>query len=285
MTILDLINSKDRDEVVDAALQDKHDALKRKGELASDIEKLRSQVAGKRRERAAAEYSGADWQSVDEQIVSLQADIEVKEGAIELANEKVRDADRRLHLAAHRGWLKTARKLGNQRVKAAQQLSDAIALYLKARVKILEVGAAIASSWPLPGQAPNEAVISIADLDRMIGIEILRVEGLHPLSRRPPGATNSPYIELSDLVPLADQLEQANSLVVRLIEQGPTAPVAALPEVPPEVSVIEAMPDPDGLDLPAQQTVSIAEAQALMSKHSEITIDNRKNMGGPNEPA
>lgn len=267
----------DRDAVVEAALSDRHAAEKRRSELLSDIEKLRSQVAGKRRERAELEFSGGNWATLDEEIVSFEGDVEVKSAAVTFAEGRIKDADHRLWVAAHKDYLKVANKLANKRSKYASLATEALEVYIKARSKLIEANELMLTSWPIAGEPPAGSVASLNTLDDLLARELLRLQGGNSLHRFAPGTLANPFLSLSDLVPLTDEIEQANRCYVAAIEAGPDAPAPmAAPETPaPDMP----QPDPDGLDEPQGRTMSVSDAAALMATlnpPTTIEIDNRK---------
>ncbi len=275
-----LQRTPEQDAETDAALADNRKASSRKAELEKDAERLHLQMEKRRKELAEASFEGneAAIETAQRHLEVLKNKLSANQAAVAVAEERIQDAARRLHLANVAGWLRTARKLTNKRLKYATEATEALATYIRARRKMLESTEQIFSSYPLPGSPPQAAIFSPGDIDRLLEREILRLDGINPLSDVPrcPGASNNPYLALSDLVPLATEIERANEYLISTIENGgpsaPPAPIPPLPDAP--------VPDADDDLLGGGATLTETQIMAMMPKHEAVTIDNRANKGG-----
>jgi hypothetical protein len=277
MSILSALQrTPEQDAETDAALADNRKAAARKVELEKDAERLHLQMEKRRKELAEASFEGneAASETAQRHLEVLKNKISANQAAIAVAEERIASAIRRLHLANVAGWLRTARKLTNKRLKYATEASEGLAVYIRSRRKLMEATQQVFASYPLPGSPPQAAIFSPGDIDRLLEKEILRLDGINPLSDVPrcPGASNNPYLALSDLVPLATEIERGNQYLIKTIEDGgPNAPPAPIPALP-DASV----PDADDDLLGGGATLTEAQIMAMMPKHEAVTIDNRK---------
>jgi hypothetical protein len=278
MSILSALQrTPEQDAESDRALADNRKAAARKVELEKENERLHLQVGKERRKLAEAEYAGdaAAAETAQQHIAVLENKLSANEAAQHVADEHIADAAKRLHIANVQGWLRTARRLTNKRSKWASELSAGLEQYLHARKKLLEANEQLSAGWPLPGLAVEGSICTASDVDNLIGIEALRIDGLNDLgSPRAPGVSNNPFLRLSDLVPLAEQIQAANDHYIKTIEDGGPPPIPALPETSPV--------DPDN-DLLGGATLTEAQIVTMMPKHEPILIDSRK--GGTDETA
>lgn len=284
MSILSsLQRTPEQDQVTEEALAASRAADKRLRELRQESERLHLQRTKRLREAAEAEFDGdaSRVEAAQQHLSILENKLSANEAAQSIADERLAEAARRLHLANVSQWIRTTRRLTNKRLKYTNELTEHLKGYIHARTKLLEANSQLATSYPLPGQAPDAAVFNAADIDRLIEREILRIAGIDPLgSARPPGATNNPFLTLADLVPLATEIERANAYAIKEIEEGgPSAPSLKPGAKEPEPVLPPTDPDAALLEPPAQ---SLTEAQvlAMMGPPKQILIDNRK--GGDN---
>lgn len=283
MGILSALRAPAQDTETDQALADIRAFEKRKSELLADAERLHAEVATEKRKLAEASFAGdeAAGETAQRHLAVLDQKLSANKGAIQLAEEKIRDARRRLHLANAQGYLRTARRLANKRSKYATEASDALKTYLHARAKLQEANGQMVTSFPISGsEPPAGSVATLRELDNLISRELLRLQGGSSFEQLAPGTLANPFLSITDLIPLADEIEQANKHYLETIEAGP--PVGAVQEA----VLAPAVPDPDAelLSGTAERTFSIQDATALMTKPTPtILIDNRK--GSPNEPA
>lgn len=282
MGILSALRTPAQEEIADTVLQELRDTQKRRGELYQRGEALQRSLTANKQELGQAEYAGdaAAIETVQAAITKLERDLERNEAAQRVAQEKIADAERRLHLANVQQYLRTARKLANKRSKYATEASDALKVYLHARVKLQEANSQMVTSFPISGsEPPAGSVASLRELDDLMSRELLRLQGGNSLERLAPGTLANPFLSTSDLVPLADEIEQANKNYISAIEApvGAVQPSTELMATAPENSASAPQPlDPDA-DLLSGRTFSIQDATALMSKtNPEVLIDNRK---------
>jgi hypothetical protein len=284
MSILSALQrTPEQDAETDAALADNRKAGTRFEELKKDAERLSLQRTKRLRERAEAEYANdaGAAETAQQQIAVLENKIAANTAAQQVAQERIADAARRLHLANVQGWLKTARKLTNKRSKYATEATEGLTTYIRARRKLFEATEQIFSSYPLPGNPPEAAIFSPGDIDRLLEREILRIDGINPLSDVPrcPGASNNLFLVPADLVPLAEEVTRVNEYLIKQIEDGgPSAPPAPIPASEPDVPATPQVPDVDA-DLLGGGALTEAQIIAMMPKHEAIVIDNRANKG------
>lgn len=279
MGLLDALRS---DEVeTAAALQSRRDAQDRQAELEKESQELHRTAATKRRQIAEATFSRdeAAVQETQAQLTELEQKIIANEAANDIAREKIAEADKRLHQINAKVWLKSYRRNTTRRSKYAAALTEAIGLYLQARRKLVEINDLLQTSWPLPGLPPDGGITTDKELDRQIEQEVFRLYDGDPLGLRPPGATNNPFLTPHELKPFTAEVELANAVLLKAIEEGPPAKMTAA-----QVSEVPAS-DPDAALLDGK-SFSLPEAQALMSQqHEPIVLDHRKSAGGANEHA
>jgi hypothetical protein len=284
MSILSALQrTPEQDQATEEALADNRKAATRKAELEKENERLHLQVGKERRKLAEASFENneAAAETAQQHLSVLANKIAATEAAIVVAEERIAEAAKHLHLANVAGWLRTARRLINKRSKYAAELTAGLEQYLHARKKLMEANEQLSAGWPLPGLAVEGSICTASEIDNLIGVEALRIEGLNDVgSPRAPGTTNNPFLVLSDLVPLADRLQSANNLYVSTIENGgpnaPPAPIPALPDAP--------VPDADD-DLLGGAIMTEAQVMSMMPKQQAVLIDNRSNKGGTDETA
>ena len=277
MSILSALQrTPENDEITEAALSDNRKAATRKAELERDAERLHLQREKRQRELSEASFENneAAVEAATRHLQVIEQKLSANAGALQIANERIADAARRLHLANVAGWLRTARRLTTKRSKWASELTAGLEQYLHARKKLLEANEQLASGWPLPGLAVEGSVCTASEIDNLIGVEALRLDGLNDLgSPRAPGCTSNPFLRLSDLVPLAEQIQAANNHYIATVENGgPSAPPAPMPASEPEIS---APVDPDSDLLGAAATMTEAQAMSLLPPTQNVTLDHR----------
>jgi hypothetical protein len=237
------------------------------GELTK-LERLEGQeaLAAEQGDRSRYDKYRSEVEGAQEALRRLQA-------AIREAARQQHEAKVHLHQLGKRGQIKTAKRLTKMRADATAEYVAASAAEAKALERLLEINDKIAFFWP-GGGPPAGALLGTDELMPAIAVERFRLLPRTPLESRPklPGADSGVFLPApKEIKPIATAMDEANSYLLRVIEQGPVLPDRnEAPEAAPDLATD---PDAELLNVPEAPRLNAQPAKGRTFHADEVMAE------------